>query len=329
MNIVIYDPYVGKFTTDMQSWWEAHGHEVKRSTYYDPQLVDWADVLYFYTCDNNIASATNPGQAIMADDANYQPWALSGHVMTGKKVIVNPIDIEVWQGHYAAAHWQDVDDIIFIAPHIRNLVDPDALVGVHENLKIHTIPYCVDINRWTFKERGPGFDIAIISEKWNSKGTHLLLQVILKLQQIDPRYKFHWLGQRSDTPWEYAYFDDFVEHHKLNIEFTNILNDGRTVDEFLEGKNYLLHGSIKEGFSAATAEAAAKGIRPVIHRFYGCDWLWGDSGWVWDSIDEAVKMITEDHANYDSKSYRDYLIQHGYTLDSMMTAIDKLIKGEK
>lgn len=323
MKILLLDPYVGKFTRDMEFWWANQGHEVKRSTYYDPSWVDWADVVWFETTDNNILSATNPSQALLDDEANYQPWDIHQHDLTGKKIIVRFIDIEVWQQHYMAAKWDVITDIIFIAPHIRNLVEIEGLDGYHPDLRVHTIPCGVDLDTFTFKERGPGFDIAIVSEKWSSKGTHENLQIILALHRLDPRYKFHWLGQRSDSNWEYAYFDDFVEHHKLPIEFTNILQDDQTVDQFLEGKNFLLHGSIKEGFSYAIAEAMAKGIKPIPHRFYGADDLW--PGLTWDTIDEAVKMIVEDE--YDSVSYRQYLIDRGYTLDSMMSKFDKIIGG--
>ncbi len=326
MKILLHDPYGLKFCDGMKKWWEQQGHEVQYQRYYNPQLAnEWADVIWFDTCDNNIASATNPSQAIMADDANYMPWDLHDMDLSNKKVIVRAIDIEVWQNHQGAAKWGPVDDLIFIAPHIRNLIDPDALDGTHENLKIHTVPCAVDLDKFTFAERGPGKDIAIISEKWSSKGTHEILQVLLKLKRIDDSYKIHWLGQRSDSPWEYAYFDEFIEHHNLNIEFTNILQDGATVDEFLEGKNFLLHGSAKEGFSYATAEAMAKGIKPILHRFYGADDIW--PGMTWDTIDEAVEMILED--KYDSASYRQYLIDHGYDLPSMMRQFDAIINDKR
>lgn len=322
MNILLMDPYVGKFTRDMENWWENQGHQVHRSTYYDPSWVDWANVIWFDTTDNNILSATNPSQALLDDEANYQPWDIHHHDLTGKKVIVRMIDIEVWQQHYMAAKWDVVTDIIFIAPHIRNLVEIEGLDGYHPNLKVHTISCGVDLNRFKFAERGPGFDVAIVSEKWSSKGTHENLQVILALNRLDPRYKFHWLGQRSDSNWEYAYFDEFVEHHKLPIEFTNILLDDQTVDEFLEGKNYLLHGSIKEAYGYAIAEAMAKGIKVIPHRFYGADDIW--PGLTWDTIDEALDMFKEE---YDSDYYRQYLIDHGYDLQSMMKAFDKIIGG--
>lgn len=324
MNILLHDPYGLKFTLDMKTWWEAQGHSVDYQRYYNPQLAnEWADVIWFDTADNNLASATNPGQAIIADDANYVPWNMHDMNLTNKHIIVRPIDIECWQGHAQAAIWDLIDDVIFIAPHIREVTNEHELPGRRENMRVHTIPCGVNLDRYQFKEHGPGFDIAIISEKWASKGTHLLLQVMLKLQRIDSRYKFHWLGQRSDHNWEYAYFDDFVDYHKLNVEFTNILNDGTTVDEFLEDKNYLLHGSVKEGFSYAMAEAAAKGIKVVAHRFFGADWLWGNSGFLWDTIDEAVEMITK--GTYDSQSYRQYLIDHNYTLSQMMKSFDDII----
>ena len=321
-HLALYDPYGGKFTTGMQKWWSDNGYEVKYSRYYDPSLVEWADVLWFETTDNNILSATNPSEALLADDANFKPWALCDHDLTGKRVIVRPIDIEVWQQHYMGVDWTHVNDVVFIAPHIRNLVDVEALQGYHQDMGVHVIPHSVDLDAWTFKERQPGFNIAVVSERWISKGTSEILQIALKLKQIDKRYKITWLGQRSDYQWEHAYRDEFVEHHQLNIEFVNMVD---SVDEFLEDKNYLLHASHKEAFSAATAEAIAKGIKPVLHRFFGADDIW--PGITWSSVDEAIEMITETN-NYHSEKYRDYLIQHDYTLPLMMAKIDKLIRKE-
>lgn len=322
MKIAIFDPYLRKFTTGMEKWWLAHGYEVKMDRYYNPQLAEWGDILWFETCDNNLVSATNPGSAILDDVANYKPWDLHDMDLSHKQVIVRPIDIEVWQGHANASIWDVVDDVIFIAPHIREIANEFELPGRKQDLRVHVIPHSVDLDQWTFKERTSGFEIAAVSERWISKGTSEILQIALKLKAIDPRYKITWLGRRSDYQWEHAYRDEFVEHHKLNLEFVNIVD---SVDEFLENKNYLLHASHKEGFSAATAEAMAKGIKPVLHRFYGADALW--PGMTWDSIDQAIEMITED--KYDSASYRQYLIDHGYDLPSMMAKFDQIINKEK
>lgn len=321
MRIALFDPYAGKFTTDMQEWWESHGYEVRRSTYYNPENVLWADIIFFDTVDNNLKSATKPGEAILSDDANFFPWDMHDMDLSKKQIIVRAIDIEVWHGHHTESRWDVVDDLIFIAPHIKELAI-ENLPEMRDDLRIHVIPCAVNLDKWTYKERQPGFEIAVVSERWVSKGVSEILQIALKLKQIDPRYKITWLGQRSDYPWEHMYRDEFVEHHKLNLEFINVVDD---VNEFLEDKNYLLHASHKEGFSYATAEAMAKGIKPVLHRFYGADDLW--PGMTWNSIDEAVEAIVGyENIDYDSTKYRQYLIDHEYTTPQMMARIDKIIK---
>lgn len=325
MKIVVFDPYNQKFTQDMVKWWTDHGHEVLFDKYYNPRLVhEGCDVVWFDTCDNNIASATNPSGAILADDANYRPWDMHDMDLKNTKVIVRPIDIEVWQGHQFAAKWDIVDDIIFIAPHIKELANIHLCPGYNPDTKMHIIPCGIDLDRYKFKKRKPGKNIAVISERWICKGTDLILQIALKLKDLDPEYKIHWLGQRSDYQWELAYFDEFIEHHNLNMEITNVLLDNKTVDEWLEDKNYLLHASHKEAFSYATAEAMAKGIKPVIHRFYGADAIW--PAMTWDTVDQAIAAILSD--DYNSDDYLDYLVRYGYTLDQMMEKIMEVIDGK-
>lgn len=321
-KLVLFDPYLLKFSDGMVKWWSENGYEVKYSRYYDPSLVQWADVVWFDTCDNNIHMATNPPK----DNPDFAGYDMHEMDLTGKKIIVRAIDIEVWQGHHASAIWDIVTDLIFIAPHIRNLVELEALPGYNPDLKVHTVSCAVDLNKWRYRHRGPGFNIAVVSERWISKGTDLILQIAMKLKKINPNYKIHWLGQRSGDTWDLAYFDDFIEHNNLNIEITNILNDGRTVDEFLDDKDYLLHASHKEAFSYATAEAMAKGIKPVVHRFYGADALW--PAITWSTVDEAVDMITASDREYHSAMYKQYLINHGYTLSQMMQKFELIIKGE-
>lgn len=321
MKIALFDPNLYKFTGDMVDWWRAHGHEVKTDRYYDPDLVLWADLIWFDTCDNNIKSAMNPGEAIMASKFNHQipiPWDMHEMDLTGKKIICRPIDIEVWQGHHADYKvWDLVDDCIFIAPHIRDMMMADDRPKA-STMRVHTIPCGVNLDRWTFKERSPGFDIAVVSEIWVSKGIDYVLQIALRLKEIDERYKIHWLGKWHDYLWEEAYARDFIQRLGLNIEFTEYVE---SVNDWLEDKHYLLHASHKEAFSYATAEAMAKGIKPVLHTFYGAGAIW--PGITWDSTEEAVARITGD--SYDSQSYRRYLQDHGLTLDQMMERIMEVV----
>lgn len=319
-KIVLFDPYAGKFTNDMMNWWQSHGYEVKRDTYYDPKLIDWADIIWFDTCDNNLLSATNPSQAII-DEAKEVgvDWDIHNHDLTGKKIIVRPIDIEVWQGHFAYDHMWDVPtDVIFLAPHIQEIMMADSRPQ-QGSFKQHIIPCGVDLDRWTFKERKDGFNIGVVAERWISKGVDYVLQIAFRLKEIDSRYKIFWLGKNNDYHWEARYLEDFIQHNNLPLVLEPDYVEG--LDSWWEDKNYVLHASHKETYTYAVAEAMAKGIKPIFHRYYGADATW--PGLTWTSIDEAVDMITE--MEYDSNSYRQYLIDHNLTLEQMMQSFEKVI----
>lgn len=319
MKIALFDSYAGKFTTDMQNWWEAHGYEVRRDTYYDPEKVQWADIVWFETCDNNLLSATNPSEALLAAPDTKHPWSMHDIDMTGKKVIVRPIDIEVWQGHFAHDNmWNVVNDVIFLAPHIQEIMMADSRPQ-QGTFKQHVIPCGVNLDRWTYKDRLDGFKIGVVAERWVSKGVDYVLQIALKLKEIDSRYEIYWLGKNNDYHWEHEYLRDFIQANGIKLflqeEFVDDLN------KWWEDKNYVLHCSHKETYAYAVAEAMAKGIKPIFHRYYGADSTW--PGLTWSSIDEAVDMITE--MKYNSASYRQYLIDHHLDLESMMASFEKVI----
>jgi len=320
MRIALFDPYLAKFTLDMRLYWESQGYEVRTDPKgeYDPKLAEWADLVWFDTCSNNLISATNPDAALLADDANYSPWRLQD--MGEKKVIVRPIDIDIWTGHHASVDWSVVDDVIFIAPHIQQLMMSDSRPQ-QGNFKQHVIPCGVNLDRWTFKERQHGFNIGIVSELWESKGVDLVLQIALKLKEIDHRYNIEWVGPQQMYHWGKAYFDDFIKRNELPIRYSS--ERVENLDEWWEDKNYVLHCSAKEAYSYAVAEAMAKGIRPVFHHYYGAEATW--PGLTWDGIDEAIEIITQQ--DYHSQNYRQYLVDHNLDLESMMSSINEVINN--
>ncbi len=323
-KVVMFDPYNGKFTDDAIAWWRNHGYDVRRETYYNPELVVWADVVWFDTCDNNLLSATNPNQALK-DEWKYtnRPGAWDMHEMdlSHKRVIVRPIDIEVWQGHHAYDNmWDVVDDVIFLAPHIQQVMMADSRPQ-QGHFKQHVIPCGVNLDRWTFKERERGYNIGIVSELWESKGVDLVLQIALRLKQIDSRYTIEWIGKQQMYHWGKAYFDDFIERNALPIKYSSDFVDD--LDDWWEAKNYVLHCSAKETYSYATAEAMAKGIKPILHHYYGAEATW--PGLTWDSIDGAVDQIINNE--YDSASYRQYLIDHQLDLENQMASFESVINS--
>jgi glycosyltransferase involved in cell wall biosynthesis len=135
------------------------------------------------------------------------------------------------------------------------------------------------------------------------------------MAKLGPGYRLHLLGTRNTEKWLHAYLDHMVDELGLDVTETERVDD---VDAWLEDKDYHVLASAKESFSYATAEAAAKGIKPLVHNFYQARDIWPD-GWIWNTVDEAVDMIRGD---YDSAGYRRYIEEH-YSLDRMMRGLNE------
>lgn len=312
MHIAVFDPYMPKFTNDMMDWWQAAGHEVRRDRYYDPALVDWADVIWFETCDHNLEVASR-------GLPDHPDWPLSQRNMVGKKVIVRVIDIEAWYGHHLNADWNMIDDVIFMAPHIKELVEKD-IDFAQTNTRTHVIPCGVNLDKFPLMYNRPiGKKIAWVCEKWPTKGIDFALQI---MAMLPGDYELHALGRWNDRyAWEKAYQEDFIERNKIQFYDYEWVDN---VPAFLADKDFILSCSKKEAFGYSIAEGMAMGLVPVIHRFYGCDPIW-DIG-VWDTVDEAVERIKR-AAKHDNlrNFFRLYLEERGYTVPAMMKRFDEVI----
>lgn len=271
--------------------WRADGHEVKYKMGYDPALHEWADVCFVDVCDHN---------AVVA----------SKHRFPGSRLVIRAIDIECWAGQYRGVTWANVDGLVLPALHIERLIQ--SYVDLPETLQIYRAPFGVDLDKWTYRARDrAGRRLACVCYRWSAKGLPLLLQIATRL----PDWSLHILGKPSSEHWLNFYVDQQIDRLGLDVEFTEEVPD---VDIWLEDKDAHILCSVKESFSYVTAQAAAKGIKPVVHRFYGADGIWPQN-WLWNTLDEAVEMI---RGTIESASYRTYIEDH-YSLEHMMKGLNE------
>jgi glycosyltransferase involved in cell wall biosynthesis len=311
VKIAIFDTNQGKFTQDMQDWWEYRGHETKREYSYNPDLVRWADIIWLDGCDNNFHTATTG----MTGPDFQENWRFADLDMTNKRVVIRVIDIEAWYGHHLGGDWNHVNDVIFIADHIRALVEHDIDFAAH-GVRVHTIPCGVDTVRFNFVDKPVGTKIAWVCEKWPTKGIDYALQIMAAL----PRdFELHTIGGWNDRyAWEKAYQEDFIQRNKINFydyEFVPDQND------WLADKDFILSCSKKEAFGYNIAEGMSKGLIPIVHHFYGAENLW-PKRFLWDRIDEAVSEINGLWPQKVRTEFRDYLTERRYTLNQMMETIN-------
>ncbi|MGB9975630.1 glycosyltransferase [Thermovenabulum sp.] len=247
------------------------------------EAIDLADIIWFEWANEVAIIGTN----------------YSGII--GKKVIVRLHSYEVLSDLPKKIKWDNVDKLIFVAPHIREIFFKE-FSDVAGSVSTEIVYNGIDLNKFTFKERKPGYNIAWVAHINYKKNPAMMLQIISKLREIDPSYKLHVAGDFQDKRYEY-YLKYMVKEMGLenNIIFYGWVDD---MDEWWEDKNYLLSTSIHESFGYNIAEAMAKGIKPVIHNFYGAKEIYPEE-YIFNTIDEAVSMIVS--SEYNSEEYRKFV----------------------
>jgi CDP-glycerol glycerophosphotransferase (TagB/SpsB family) len=262
--------------------------------------MEWADICWFEWCDDIIASAS------------------AMPVCRNKKVICRLHRYEAFTRYPARVIWESVDKLVIVTPHLKELLEKN-FPGISKRVDIVVIENGVDLDRYSFKKRDAGCNIAMVGYLHSRKNPVMLLQIIKKLVETDKRYKLFIAGRFQEQLlrlyWEYQVI-------RMGLS-DNVIFDGwqRDISSWLEDKNYLLSTSIHESFGYGIAEAMARGIKPVIHDFLNADEIW-DKRFLFNTVDEAVDMILDD--SYDSEAYRDF-IKSRFNLDDKVAEIRKLL----
>ena len=306
VKILIVD-YTMKFMKDLEEHWRLKGHEVQKDRYMDPRKINWADTIFFDFCDMSGQRSSHPEDPLWHLPENEEKYQQP----LNKNIIIRIHDLDAWVGQHGGVNWQWVNHLVFVAKHIKEKVESE-LKDRLSNTQIHLIKHGVNLDRFSFKERTKGNKIAWVGNICHHKNLEVALQVLAE----NPEYELHVCGKPLCN-WQKAYTEHFVKMNNLKFFQQDSIED---INIFLEDKNYLLLTSCKEAFSFAVAEAMAKGIKPLIHRFYKAEEIW-DEKYIWDRVSQVKPML---EGNYDSKEYRDYIAEN-YPFDKMLKQYDDLI----
>jgi len=270
--------------------------------------IDWADIVWFEWCNQATIVGTN-----------YEE-------IEGKKVIIRLHSYEVFSDFPKQINWPMVSKLILVAPHIREILKifiPD----IEKKVKIEIAFNGIDLNSIKFREIQPGHNIAWVGFINYKKNPQMALQILKKLTEglynADKRYTLHVAGSFQDLRYK-IYLEYMVKEMRLqdNVKFYGWIDD---MEKFWEDKNYLLHTSIHESFGYGIFEAMARGIKPIIHNFRGAKELYPKYA-IFNTIEGAVNIITNE--NYYSKSYRNWIIDKGWTLKNQLRQIKDIIKED-
>jgi glycosyltransferase involved in cell wall biosynthesis len=255
-RIAIFDSWNGKFSKEIVKHWEKN-HEVKVNPTWEQ--AEYADIVFFYQADNVAVEGTK------------------NHKFNGK-VFVQCVDIEVWAGQANAVNWYDTDGAIFMAKHIRDMVVP----SIRADLPIAIIQPGIDLTKYTLRPPNDFSDpirrIAYVvgdNRIWDVKRFDIALQITKDLlNKTNIIWQLHVRGTYSS----HAQYNAYCKHLQKDLELDDFViwhDKVEDMNEWLDDKDYLFLASTKEAFSYATAEAMAKGIKPVLGNWQSAKEVWG------------------------------------------------------
>jgi len=274
--------------------------------------------------EQDIYNAIDYGQIIFLEWANQSAVIATNYEgIKDKKVIVRLHSYEIFTDFPKQINWSVVDRLIFVAPHIREILN-ELSPGIVDKVKSEVIYNGLDIDKIPFKEREPGHNIAWVGFINYKKNPQMALQIMKKLVDSDKRYILHIAGSYQDLRYK-IYLKHMIKEMGLedNVKFYGWIDD---MEGFWKDKNYLLHTSIHESFGYGIFEAMVRGIKPVIHNFRGAKDLYPRNV-IFNTVEEAADEIM--NGEYYSKMYRDWVIDKGWTLENQLENIKKVIEGIK
>jgi len=291
-NFLVVDK-VGHFTREFTKHFrEKFNVEVIKM--FLPQYMKWADVAWFDWCDENM---------VLASQAR---WECS--------VICTLRSYEYFTENPRQVNWRNVDHLVFVADHVRRLSRekfPDI-----RSVSVSVVPDGVDLARFTYRERKRGRDIAWVGLLNHKKNVPLLLEIASQLRD----YRFHVAGIFQDERLR-TYWEHYVQMNGLsNVRFYGWIED---VNAFLDDKNYILSTSLWEGTQVAVLEAMAKGIKPLVHAWFGAEELYGPVGIYRNTAELREALLNGD---YRSGDYRSWIEEH-FCLTKRLARIEEIING--
>ncbi|MFH1985911.1 MAG: tetratricopeptide repeat protein [Pseudomonadota bacterium] len=261
-------------------------------------LMKWCDIAWFEWCDDAVVKASAlPKQC---------------------RIVCRLHSYEAFGDVPSRVTWENVDALIFVAPHVREIVEA-RVPDLARRVPIHVIYNGVNLARFTFRNRQRGYDMASVGYINHKKNPSLLLQCIRALVDVEPRFRLHVAGTHQEER-----FRLYVDHMILEMGLTeHVLFHGWVEDmnEWLADKHYLVSTSVFESFGYGIAEAMAAGIKPLIHNFPGARRLFPEK-LLFNTVGDMVRMTLED--DYQPAVYRRFIEDH-YRVDGQLKEIEKVL----
>ena len=304
MNIALFDSWNGKFSAPIREHWQSIGHQVRANPTWEQAIG--ADLNFFYQADNAAVEGTTEKG------------------LTGK-TYVQCVDIEVFAGQATAVNWEKVSGAIFMAKHVKDIVEHGSKVTCPSMI----IKPGIDLSKWTLRPpRVAGDPIRriayVVGDRriWDVKRLDLAFQLLRDLMDTDKEHiwQLHVRGTYSSHE-QYNAYCRYLEKD-LDIEHNVVWYPDRIEDlnAWLDDKDFYLNPSTKEAFSYATAETMSKGIKPILNN-----WESSKENWAPFVCETYGQMLAEILKGYNAPEVYRHFVEENYNQDRYFNELDSFI----
>ncbi|HUR14216.1 MAG TPA: glycosyltransferase [Mycobacteriales bacterium] len=201
-----------------------------------------------------------------------QRAAVVASLLTGspRRTIVRLHSFEAWTVFPQLVDWSRVDDLVFVGPHLRDLIVP-RLPGLDPTTtRLHVLPISVDTARWALPKL-PGADrtLAVIGWAAPAKQAVWALDLLARLRRHDPGYRLLLVGKEPDAKGPAGlrrYHHEVLRRARQPdvadaVELVPFTSD---VPGLLQRAGFVVSSSVRESLHMAVLEGAASGAVPVV-----------------------------------------------------------------
>jgi len=275
---------------------------------------------------DDVIRAIGYGDVIWCEWANESAIAITKYLkytgkQNNKKVIVRLHSYEGLAGYPREICWDMVNHIIYVSGHMVQVVNTyHNEININNKIDYTIVPNGIDISNIKLNENTSGLKICSVGGISHKKNPSLMLQVFKELLKVNENYRLHVAGGYQEARYE-IYINHMIKEMKLQGKIV-MHGNVKDMNAFYADKDYILLTSVHEGHNVSVIEAMARGIRPVIHNFYGADRQYRED-MLFNTIDEAVEQL---QFREKPDELRKYIIDKGWLLENQVSAFKNIIE---
>ncbi|MDP9181844.1 MAG: hypothetical protein M3P04_03565, partial [Actinomycetota bacterium] len=246
--------------------------------------------------------------ALGDSDVLFVDWGQRGAVAASllpdrrRRTIVRLHSFEAFTAFPHLLDWSAVDDLVFVGPHLRDLLVPQLRGFDPATTRTHVIPISVDAAHWLRpKSDGASRTLALVGWAAPAKDAVWALDLLARLRAQDPAYRLVLVGHEpaADGPAGVRQYRDAVLARLAEADVAGAVERvpfTSDVAALLQGVGVIVSSSVRESLHLAVIEGAASGAVPVVRDWpmlaaYDGPRRLFPSDWVVDDLDAAVARV--------------------------------------